>query len=205
MDNGTSSDSNSSTTAQTTLTTSSSTISASPTGTETETDTDSGGGGGGLSSSAKGGIAGGIVGAVALTSIIFLLLFFLRRKKQRGRDGEIVEEDKAAGGDEGRGTATANEEHGNHPGEGAEGEPETEAAMLASRMKLELDGASREVHEMDSPVTPATATALSEGEQAQMEQMKSRRFAELPGSLEAVAEMSAENEARSGHGQRRQE
>ncbi|KAL4941170.1 hypothetical protein BDV06DRAFT_223398 [Aspergillus oleicola] len=192
MDNGTSSDSNSTATA---TTTSSSTTSAGPSGTETGDEETGGDGSGGLSASAKGGIAGGIVGAVAVMTIVFLLFFFLRRRTQQRQQEENAKEDKEEGGDEGRGTAS--EEPGSPRREGAEREPETEAAMLASRMKLELDGTSQELHEMDAP--PAT-TALSASEKAQMEQMKSRRFAELPGSLATVAEMPAESEARGGHG-----
>ncbi|KAL4929995.1 uncharacterized protein BDV17DRAFT_290343 [Aspergillus undulatus] len=199
----------STTTTATTLTTSSSTAPTTETPTPTDEDTGtSGDGGSGLSTSAKGGIAGGIVGAVAVTSIVFLAFFFLRRRrkqqKQQLQEGQNVEGQKSEGdsGDRGTTTATetatgANTETGSPRSEGGEREAEMEAAMLASRMKVELDGTGRAVHEMEVTRTRAMATIE---EKAEMEQMKSnRRFAELPGTL-AVAEMAVESEADCGQG-----
>ncbi|KAL2864187.1 uncharacterized protein BJX67DRAFT_384023 [Aspergillus lucknowensis] len=160
----------------------------SPTGTG---DSDSSSGSSGLTSAQKGGIAGGIVGAVAVTSIIFLLAWYLRRRKRRQAqaqahagdlDGGLTGDDSGVGTGVGAGAGEAVKEDG-EIGEGDKG-----AAMLASREKQELDASGRALHEIDSG-TPVTtiATPTSDGK-GQMEEVRTRRLAELPGSL-AVAEM----------------
>ncbi|KAL4913409.1 hypothetical protein BDW62DRAFT_164865 [Aspergillus aurantiobrunneus] len=184
---------------QTTLTT----TSISETETESASSTpsrDTDDSGGGLSASQKGGIAGGIVGAVAVTSIIFLVFFFLRRRKRRAaqREQENAKGEKREGGDEGedKGTETGTVAvmGTNDPeGGGGGGEIESDGAMLASREKLELDASGRALHEMDTPA--AIAAKDEKGLSSEMEQVRTRRLAELPGSL-AVAEMPVpENEA----------
>ncbi|OJJ02415.1 hypothetical protein ASPVEDRAFT_83920 [Aspergillus versicolor CBS 583.65] len=158
-----------------------------------------GGGGGGLSASQKGGIAGGIVGAVAVTSIIFLVFFFLRRRRSKraaAAAAEEVQEAEAAkreggggqGGEAVERTATTTTTTGPES-------PGVEAAMLASREKLELDASGRALHEME---TPATATTANLDEKAavlaaETKQAEATRLAELPGSL-AVAEMPVPEE-----------
>ncbi len=136
------------------------------------------------------------MGAVAVTSIIFLLFFFLRRRRTKRTAAAAAQEEEKAeaakrergggqGGEEVERTATTTTATTTGPES-----PGGEAAMLASREKLELDASGRALHEME---TPATATTGNLDEKArilaaEMKQDKATRLAELPGSL-AVAEM----------------
>lgn len=138
------------------------------------------------------------MGAVAVTSIIFLVFFFLRRRRSKraaAAAAEEVQEAEAAKRDGGGGqggeaverTATTTTTGPESPG--------GEAAMLASREKLELDASGRALHEME---TPATATTANLDEKAavlaaETKQAEATRLAELPGSL-AVAEMPVPEE-----------
>ncbi|KAL5044062.1 hypothetical protein BDW71DRAFT_209667 [Aspergillus fruticulosus] len=145
---------------------------------ETGAESNSSGGsgeGGGLSTSQKGGIAGGVVGAVAVTSIIFLLVLLLRRKNQQQHECPGVEESEKQRDDctgDGRGT-----ERDTDGPDGGGGETEMEVAMLASREKAELDAPGRELHEME-----ASAVRRSRKEMGGL--------TELDGTPLAIAEMA---------------
>ncbi|KAL3465499.1 hypothetical protein BJX64DRAFT_285434 [Aspergillus heterothallicus] len=178
-----------------TATTSSSTASSSITTggpSPTETDSESNTSSLGLTSSQKGGIAGGIVGAVTVTSLVFLLLWWLRRKRRRRQQGKGGDgsgnEGEVGANNRGAIEAVANETTETSTVEGQEREEEYKGvAMLASREKQELDGAGRALHELD-PETAITPTTPTGNEKGALE-TKTRRLAELPGSLAAIAEM----------------
>ncbi|KAL2823672.1 hypothetical protein BDW59DRAFT_148468 [Aspergillus cavernicola] len=200
---------------QTTLTTSTSpTTGTTEQAPENETETETAGpsesgdsGAGGLSASQKGGIAGGIVGAVAVTSIIFLVVFFLRRLRQQqqqlqqdhDRDHDRDRDRTEGTGGDGTGTGTGTDVRNGVKEEGEEGENRG-VAMLASREKLELDATGRALHEME--------TTGTEREKGLTGAEVRTRMAELPGSM-AIAEMpvaeteEAEIEHDSGDGTRR--
>jgi predicted lipid-binding transport protein (Tim44 family) len=172
--------SNSSPSTDTTTTTTRTTTTNSPTpGLETGADgSGSGGGDGGLSASQKGGIAGGIVGAVAVTSIIFLLFLLLRRRRkqqQHGQEQPVVEESEGRRSDyTGEGKGTERETSGHNVGGG---ENEIGVAMLASREKAELDASGRALHEMESPTVTKNIKEIG-------------GYRELDGTPLAIAELA---------------
>ncbi|CEN61795.1 hypothetical protein ASPCAL08443 [Aspergillus calidoustus] len=198
--------SSSSTSSQTTLTPSSSssfvpsssstTDGSSPT--ETGSSSSDSNSSSGLTVSQKGGIAGGIVGAVAVTSLVFVLVWWMRRRRRLLGKGENVG-DGDGDGDGGDNRAVTETAVGAMTGTGSvergrEDEEDKGAAMLASREKQELDGSGRALHEMDSEtaMTPTTPTGNEKG----APETKVRRMAELPGSLAAIAEMPVPEERR---------
>ncbi|KAL4869292.1 hypothetical protein BDV12DRAFT_196531 [Aspergillus spectabilis] len=189
----------SSTSTQTSLTTSSSTTVVTPTQAGAAPDSDSGSG---LSASAKGGIAGGIVGAVLVTSIIFLIFFFLRRRKRQQaiQGGKGTQEGGDEGTDTKAGTMTTRQTRERDRLGGKE-EEDKGVAMLASREKLELDASGRALHEMDSPT--ATSAPVTGAIKKGIEKVRTRRLAELPGSLAVVAEMPVPGEGEGEHGPKR--
>ncbi|KAL4733023.1 hypothetical protein BDV11DRAFT_214482 [Aspergillus similis] len=186
MVNATSTSNSSSSTVTTTATT---TTSLPTSGLETGAEGSSSvGGDGGLSASEKGGIAGGIVGAVAVTSIIFLLILLLRRRRkqqQKEEEQPVVEESEERRHDNTGDGKRMERETGGPDGGG--GETGMEIAMLASKEKAELDASGRTLHEMEAP------TVTRNGEETGW-----RR--ELDGTPLAIAEMAVP-EAGSGRGQ----
>lgn len=186
--NSTSNSSPSTDTTTTTATTRTTTTNSPTPGLETGADgSGSAGRDGGLSASQKGGIAGGIVGAVAVTSIIFLLFLLLRRRRKQQQHGEeqpVVEESEARRSDyTGEGKGTERETSGHEGG----GENEIGVAMLASREKAELDASGRALHEMESPTVTKNIKDIG-------------GYRELDGTPLAIAELAVP-EAGPGHGQ----
>lgn len=128
-----------------------------------------------------------------MTSIIFLVFFFLRRRKTK-RAAAAAQEAEAAKREGGEGQGGEEVERTATTTTGPES-PGGEAAMLASREKLELDASGRALHEMETPTTATTASLDEKAKilAAEMQQVKATRLAELPGSL-AVAEMPVPEE-----------
>ncbi|KAL2802535.1 hypothetical protein BJX63DRAFT_107398 [Aspergillus granulosus] len=181
--------SSSSSTASSTMTTTAATNGPSPTETASESNSSSG-----LTSAQKGGIAGGVVGAVTVTSLVFLLLWWLRRRIKRKQQGPGNGGESAGGGaDEDGGDDRAATETVTTAGEGQdqEGEEAKGVAMLGSREKQELDGSGRALHEMDSD---STVTPI--GNEKGTPETKTKRLAELPGSMAPIAEMPVPEERR---------
>lgn len=121
------------------------------------------------------------------------MFFFLRRRKTK-RAAAAAQEAEAAKREGGEGQGGEEVERTATTTTGPES-PGGEAAMLASREKLELDASGRALHEMETPTTATTASLDEKAKilAAEMQQVKATRLAELPGSL-AVAEMPVPEE-----------